>query len=405
MRSFWKPLRITAVFVSALIVETACGNPASQPPDIGAEAEAPPVAPTQHATLPAPPSRSSGGALSIPVRPAANVPDDIPAHMAWEGLGAGPSSEGCLDAAEAAALSSSPRISEVGLPHGTVFWCYCNLDEQIGDPVTGELRLADGNVQRLETSVDPVGDQVCAEFWHRFDVVPPRQVVTFETRLSDYDIIDRFVPVVGEVLFEGWQPNEPLRLVIYAPEPADPYGDKRFVADLRASADGDGRLALELSKPGEALAYPTIFAIGRSGECQTYDPSLYQMTGRMTQGCTTLDPDTKAPSGAWAGVRWTFDDAGPAYMWEPCFGAPESHLRAGVRAVVKDGLSRVRVRAEPSTQAAIAGHIVPGEQIDILSGPACADGAVWWRIRSLQSGLAGWSMEGDAEEAWLLPLP
>lgn len=105
-----------------------------------------------------------------------------------------------------------------------------------------------------------------------------------------------------------------------------------------------------------------------------------------------------------ATARWTFDGAGPEYVWEPCYDAPESHLHAGVRAVVKDSLSPVRVRAESSTQAAIAGHIVPGEQIEILEGPACADSAVWWRIRSIQSGLAGWSMEGDAEGAWLLPL-
>jgi hypothetical protein len=268
----------------------------------------------------------------------------------------------------------------------------------------GELRFADGSAQTVEAYVEQIDEQVCADFWHTFTEVPPRQMLVFTTQLSGHNIIDRFVPVVAEVVFDGWRANEPVRLVIYAPEPTDRYGDKKFVADMRVTADAAGRLVLELARPGEPTPYPTIFAIGQSGRCLTYDPSLYQMSGRLATGCATLDPDTRAPSGAWAGVRWTFDAAGPEYFWEPCYDAPESHLHAGVRAVVKDGLSRVRVRAEPSAQAAIAGHIVPGEQIEILSGPVCADGAVWWRIRSLQSGLAGWSMEGDAEEAWLLPL-
>lgn len=42
--------------------------------------------------------------------------------------------------------------------------------------------------------------------------------------------------------------------------------------------------------------------------------------------------------------------------------------------------------------------------VKILDGPACADGYVWWFVRSL-SGLGGWTAEGDSSSDWItLPL-
>lgn len=181
--------------------------------------------------------------------------------MAWEGLGAGPSSEGCLDVAEAAARSSSLQIPDVLLPHGIVSWCYCNLTETTDERVVGELQFPDGSAQAVEGYVEQIDEQVCADFWHTFTEVLPRQKLVFTAQLSGQTIIDRFVPVVAEVVFDGWQANEQVRLVIYAPDPTDRYGDKKFVADMRVAADAAGRLMLALAQPGEPTPYPTIFAI------------------------------------------------------------------------------------------------------------------------------------------------
>jgi len=63
------------------------------------------------------------------------------------------------------------------------------------------------------------------------------------------------------------------------------------------------------------------------------------------------------------------------------------------------------VRRLPNDHATIIGKIDPGEQIDILDGPSCQGGYVWWKIRSLSSGLTGWSAEGDQSNYWLLPMP
>ena len=62
-----------------------------------------------------------------------------------------------------------------------------------------------------------------------------------------------------------------------------------------------------------------------------------------------------------------------------------------------------RVREEPEKDGVILGHIEPGEQIVIRDGPSCDEDWVWWKIESVETGLKGWTAEGDGEEYWLTP--
>jgi len=62
-----------------------------------------------------------------------------------------------------------------------------------------------------------------------------------------------------------------------------------------------------------------------------------------------------------------------------------------------------RVRVKPEKDADILGFIEPGEPITILDGPSCSPDWVWWKIKSLQTGLIGWTAEGDGDEYWLTP--
>jgi hypothetical protein len=64
-----------------------------------------------------------------------------------------------------------------------------------------------------------------------------------------------------------------------------------------------------------------------------------------------------------------------------------------------------RVRSSASTNAEVLGFIQPGEQVDILEGPTCAQDWVWWRVRSVSTSLEGWTAEGDQEDYWLIPVP
>jgi uncharacterized protein YbaR (Trm112 family) len=92
--------------------------------------------------------------------------------------------------------------------------------------------------------------------------------------------------------------------------------------------------------------------------------------------------------------------------WRACPDARLSQLSVGMQAYVSnDPPVPNRVRALPNTEARILGWIYSGEKVEVLDGPACANIWVWWKVRSLETGLTGWTSEGDQNDYWLLPLP
>ena len=62
-----------------------------------------------------------------------------------------------------------------------------------------------------------------------------------------------------------------------------------------------------------------------------------------------------------------------------------------------------RVRVKPEKDSAILGYIEPGEGIEILDGPSCSTDWVWWKVKSVETGLIGWTAEGEGSEYWLTP--
>lgn len=62
-----------------------------------------------------------------------------------------------------------------------------------------------------------------------------------------------------------------------------------------------------------------------------------------------------------------------------------------------------RLRAEPAMASEYLGQIFPAERVQILAGPQCADGFLWWQVFASEQNLTGWTIEGEADEAWLIP--
>ncbi|MEQ8676318.1 MAG: hypothetical protein RLP44_19140 [Aggregatilineales bacterium] len=82
-------------------------------------------------------------------------------------------------------------------------------------------------------------------------------------------------------------------------------------------------------------------------------------------------------------------------------------LSAGSRLQV-GGVARVtpgdpnNVRASADRNSELIGQI-PGEAaFQVLDGPVCADGFVWWQVD--YAGLIGWTVEGSATAYWIEPL-
>jgi hypothetical protein len=85
-----------------------------------------------------------------------------------------------------------------------------------------------------------------------------------------------------------------------------------------------------------------------------------------------------------------------------CTNSYTSRLAVGGRAVVSIVPANANsVRTQPSRTAPVVGHIEPGEWMSILAGPECADGWLWWYVRS-DEDVTGWTSEGDVSVYWLL---
>lgn len=122
---------------------------------------------------------------------------------------------------------------------------------------------------------------------------------------------------------------------------------------------------------------------------------------------TTQAPPTLPPTWTpWPSATFTPTPALQA-TWSPCAGTYPSRLHVGMTAMVSYNPPLAnRVRSEPNTTTDnIVGLLQPGEKMEILEGPVCSQGWIWWRVRSLSTGLTGWTAEGDASSYWLEPVP
>ena len=63
------------------------------------------------------------------------------------------------------------------------------------------------------------------------------------------------------------------------------------------------------------------------------------------------------------------------------------------------------LRSGPSKKDKVVGSIVPGTLVEILNGPTCADGLVYWQVRVPSQNITAYTAESDFKEQWLMPCP
>jgi hypothetical protein len=109
--------------------------------------------------------------------------------------------------------------------------------------------------------------------------------------------------------------------------------------------------------------------------------------------------DTKLNAGYEPGPHFAYSTT----SWKPCPNTYASRLKPGIQARVIEGQSANRLRNQPTRSGNNQiGRIPAGEAFDILDGPRCADGWVWWYVKTWD-GQRGWTAEGDQSERWLEP--
>ena len=224
--------------------------------------------------------------------------------------------------------------------------------------------------------------------------------------------------------------SESLNYVDYI-EGGQPVERAKFLDDLTA------RLAASSPQCTQYGTYEQTLQVWTSG----WDP-LWQIDQVCYQGCTPLNPPHTSQNAAFffepnsdgeyeLNTVWLNDDN----LWrsiygvemhpcsEPhpllptlgapekvtptvftCPGAPDPQLKSGSRAIASDQTATPsRVRSAPGTSASILGLIQPGQVVDILDGPQCAQGYVWWKVRLPEGSLTGWTAEGNNTSYWLQP--
>ena len=94
--------------------------------------------------------------------------------------------------------------------------------------------------------------------------------------------------------------------------------------------------------------------------------------------------------------------SGPIDSREVCSVTYPTRFQVGAKAFVAVG-SRLNLRSRPGLEARTVGQLPPGEEVEIVDGPACAANMVWWYVESAGS-VVGWASEGSTAEYFLDPL-
>ena len=103
-------------------------------------------------------------------------------------------------------------------------------------------------------------------------------------------------------------------------------------------------------------------------------------------------------------IGWTAEGQNGVYWVEPvtqndpnvCGFSTRLHTYAWAR--VTPGLPN-NVRAEPAIGARWLGRIPAGATFQVINGPVCANGILWWQAN--YNGLIGWTGEGRTGTYWL----
>jgi hypothetical protein len=127
----------------------------------------------------------------------------------------------------------------------------------------------------------------------------------------------------------------------------------------------------------------------------TQTPSIVPDTATPSPVPATPLPATKAP---------TATPTLPAPAKIECSGAPLTRLsKNGYAYASKTSSTSNNVRSSPGLGANVLGLLQPGKSVQLVEGPLCVEGYVWWKVRLLPNGITGWTAEGKGEVYWLIP--
>ena len=182
--------------------------------------------------------------------------------------------------------------------------------------------------------------------------------------------------------------------------------------------DRAGRLVKVLAAGDESLSYgvehvlwmpdgKTFFmsdpegpGVFRAAEAGGWEPRLVESWGAARTSLMLV----QSPARPFKHACSTSSDMRVAACRQACDGRDYTRLHVGDRVILsyEPPLSS-RLRSSPEISGGVVGKLAPGEKADILGGPICGDGYVWWYVEAEDTESSGWAAEGNVDGAWLLP--
>lgn len=93
----------------------------------------------------------------------------------------------------------------------------------------------------------------------------------------------------------------------------------------------------------------------------------------------------------------------PVPAYSVCGGNDSSRMSTGNTVyVLSTETVPNRIRRQASIDSRIVGHLFPRQMAQVVGGPRCADGYVWWHIE--RNGVRGWTAEGNVSRYFLGPV-
>lgn len=96
------------------------------------------------------------------------------------------------------------------------------------------------------------------------------------------------------------------------------------------------------------------------------------------------------------------DDTSEASVISMCDNAPPIRAEVGTNAFVISPSVPMRVRSAPTTNGAIVGEILGGDEFMVIGGPACDGTYTWFEVD--YNGVIGWTAEGTGSQYFIEPV-
>jgi WD40 repeat protein len=160
-----------------------------------------------------------------------------------------------------------------------------------------------------------------------------------------------------------------------------------------------------LGCPQPGRAYAQVVTPGYRFEL-TYGGTIYDYRVSVDSQVVVLCGETAASNTASATATpvppESLDAGIPCSAPEPGVVYLPTRLTIDMQARVMPGPPNNQ-RSEPNEQGGLLGEIPGGGIFDILAGPQCANGLVWWQVS--YDGRIGWTVEGRDSTYWIEPVP